>query len=1010
MSDFDDLDYTAPHPRTPATAADEQPTATQPFAAPTQAPIPAAAPPQSQPTELAAPTPIAPMPQAYQSPYPAHVPRPRRRLSRGCVGCLAAVIGLLVLGTCGCSATAVVAWITYSNQLSVQLTKAQQQVAQTTFQTTYIYDRNGQPLHQMFNEGRRTNVTLANIPKTVIDATIATEDNTFYENPGVDVGATLRAGLQLLLSNSTDTSGGSTITQQVVRAIAFDYAYAHERSLQRKTEEIAMSLILTRQLSKDQILELYLNQIYYGNLAYGIEAASETYFGKHATQLDLAQSALLAGLPQAPADLDPLNPDPAVQAAVHARQKTVLDLMVQHGRLSASAEQAALAERLSYADPNINLTYPHFTLFAEQQLRDLLTGLNLPPSILFTGGLSVYTTIDPRYQDLAQSVVQKQIESIATQHNAHNAAVIVIEPSTGEILAMVGSVDYNNAGIQGKINMTDSPRQPGSSIKPLTYASAFEHGLTAASILWDVQTHINIPGQPPYSPTDYDFRYRGPVRVRDALANSLNIPAVETLRVIGVPNLLEIAQRFGVRSLGTDASQYGLSLTLGGGAITPLEEAQAYAVFANGGQFVPATSIRCIVNGNGTIMYQYENGCPKGRKTAQTINASASPRQVLDPRIAFVLSDILADNVARTPEMGARSPLYTPNLATSVKTGTTNDFKDNWTTGFTRNVVVGVWVGNTDDTSMANSTGLTGAAPIWHDVITGIYADPSLLDILKRGGTLLPDGQSPPPGVARKQICNLAALHDPATGCQPGRVEWFLDSPPLVLGPDGKLVPAQNVGVPATQPPSNGPRPIAVEPDLLQILVQPLNGSVAGALIPPSVSNGVASPPPPLYCEVPNEVRQQVPTAQEQLFIRAPPFSDESIYAHLYAQNAGIPIEPQLACTSAMLSGGGNVNVVAQISSPTPGQTVTGTVPVSGTVTFSPQVATYFKVEIQGPQFPNWTTIGSTHNALVVNGLLDSFGATGLQPGQYQLRVTVVGVNGNYLMSSAPVPINITGQ
>jgi len=1010
MSDHDEFDYTAPHPRTPATPADEQPTATQPFAAPTQAPIPAAFPPQVQPSPTAAPTPIAPMPTTYQAPYPTPRPRQRLGLSRGCLGCLAAVVGLLVIGTCGCSATAVVAWITWSNQLSTQLTKAQQQVAQTTFQTTHVYDRNGQLLHELFNEGRRTNVTLANIPKSVIDATIATEDNTFYDNPGVDLGATFRAGLQLLFSNNSDTSGGSTITQQVVRDIAFDYQYRHERSLQRKVEEIAMSLILTRQMSKDQILELYLNQIYYGNLAYGIEAAAETYFGKHAAQLDLAQAALLAGLPQAPADLDPLNPDPTVQSAVRDRQKTVLDLMVQHGRLAAGDEQTALAETLTYADPNVNLTYPHFTLFAEQQLRDLLTGLNLPPSVLFTGGLSVYTTIDPRFQDLAQTVAQKQIATIATQHNAHNAAVIVLEPSTGEILAMVGSVDYNDPSIQGKINMTNSPRQPGSSIKPLTYASAFEHGLTAASILWDVQTHIDIPGQPAYAPTDYDFRYRGPVRVRDAIANSLNIAAVDTLRVIGVPNLLEIAQRFGVRSLGMDASQYGLSLTLGGGAITPLEEAQAYAVFANGGQFVPATTVRCILNGDGTILYQYENGCLNGTKTAQTINADASPRQVLDPRIAFILSDILADNAARTPEMGARSPLYTANLPTSVKTGTTNDFKDNWTTGFTRNVVVGVWVGNADDKPMVNSTGLTGAAPIWHDVITGIYADPSLLASLKRGGTLLPDGQSLPPGVVRKQICNLAALHDPATGCQPGRTEWFLDSPPLVLGSDGKLVPAQNVGVAPTQAPANGPRPVAVEPDILQILVQPLNGTVGAALIPPLVPNGVAAPPAPQYCEVPNEVRQQVPTAKELLFIRAPPFTDESIYAHMYAQNAGIPIEPQLACTSAMLNGSANVNVVAQISSPTPGQTVSGTVPVMGTVTFTPQVASYFKVEIQGPQFPNWTTIGNTHNGSVVNGQLDSFGATGLQPGQYQLRITVVGVNGNYLLSTAPVPIMVSGQ
>ena len=1014
MSLYDDqFDQTAPHQALPPQS--DPPPSNAPQFDPPQPYIPpyTSADADAGPTVPAAPY-NAPAPASPYLPPPNAYPPPRRRpalplpkLNRGCLGCLVVFLGFMLISVCGCLTTTAVAWISYSRRLSEQLAVAQKQLAQTNFQTAKIYDRDGALLHELFSEGRRTDVTLAAIPKVVIDATLATEDNTFYDNPGVDLNGVIRAAIEYATGRS-NASGGSTITQQLVRDIAFTYQYAHERSLQRKFEEIAMSLVLTRQMSKDQILELYLNQIYYGHIAYGIEAASQTYFGIHAAQLDLAQAALLAGLPQAPADLDPLNPDPTVQSAVRARQQTVLDLMVLHNRITADQEKTALAETLTFVDPNVNLVYPHFTLYAEQQLRSLITGLNLPPSTLFTAGLSVYTTIDPHVQDLAASTAQKQIASIAAVHNAHNAAVIILKPSTGEVLAMVGSVDYNNVGIQGKVNVTISPRQPGSSIKPLTYSSAFEHGMSAASVLWDVRTHIVTPGQPPYDPTNYDYTYHGVVRVRDALANSYNIPAVETLRMIGVPSLLEIAQRFGIRTLGTDASQYGLALTLGGGDITLLEEAQAYAVLANGGQLVPATAIRCIVNGDGTILYQYGDSCPRGTITPATIHTGPTPRQVLDPRIAFVISDILADNAARSPAMGAHSPLYTPNLPTSVKTGTTNDFHDNWTTGYTRNVVVGVWVGNTDNTAMADSTGLTGAAPIWHDVITGIYADPGLLNAFKRNGSLLADAVNAPSGLVRKQLCNLSALRDPASACAPGRAEWFLDSPALVPGPDGKLVPSRQSVAP-TAAPANGPRLIAIEPDVVQILVQPLDAGLAASLVPQS-ANGQAAPPPPLYCEVPNEVAGQVPSAQTQVFIRAPIFTDESIYAHIFAQGADIPIEPQIACNADMLNARPSVNVVARITSPTPGQVVSGDVLVSGVVTFNPQQATYFKVEIQGPQFPTWTTVGATHMASIPNGPLDHFGATGLQPGQYQLRITVVGVDGNYLLSTPGTPITISGR
>jgi penicillin-binding protein 1C len=938
--------------------------------------------------------------------------RRRRRIPRGCLGCLLALIGFLGVVSC-VTVVILVIWLNaLSGQLTDRLDKAQRQMEQQTFQTTRIYDRLGNELHQIFDQGRRTKVKLADVPKSLIDATIAVEDSSFYENPGVDWTATIRAGLQYL-GLMQGSSGGGTITQQLIRDIAFDYAYRQERSVQRKLEEIGMALILTRQKSKDDILEMYLNQIYYGNLAYGIEAAAQTYFGKSAKDLTLGESALLAGLPQAPAELDPLNPDPTVQEEVLARRKIVLSLMVDKGKITRDEAAAAEAKPLVYANPNVSLRSPHFTLYAEQELKSLLEGLKLPPSLVTTGGLKVYTTLDARYQSLAESVARQQIAAIKDQHNAHNAAVVILKPASGEILAMMGSVDFNDVAIKGQVNVAISPKQPGSAIKPLTYAAAMEKGFTAASIIWDVEAHIRAPGLD-YSPVNYDRRFHGPVRLRDALANSYNIPAVQTLRTVGVDYLLSMAQRFRITSLGTDASKYGLSLTLGGGELTPLELTQAFAVFANGGQLVSATSILCIINNDGNVLYQYEGGCEgRGVQDAATINAAASPKAVLDPRVAFVISDILADNAARTPAMGPNSPLRTEGLVTSVKTGTTNDYRDNWTVGFTHNVAVGVWVGNTDSTPMVNSSGLTGAAPIWHDIITGIYGNPSMLDTLKRAGSLIPDVLNPPPGLYRKQLCNLAALKDPAMTCPPGRAEWFLDSPAAVPDANGKLTipPGVRPAAPTPIPPNaNGPIIIDVEPGIVQTLVQPLDPGLAASLVR-QPGAGLPALPPPLYCLVPNEVKDQIPTASMQFFIRPPSRPDEEAYARIYAQNYGYAILPDLPCTPEMLVTGPQApGATARITSPRPGETVTGTVLVSGVANWQPGQATFFKTEIQGPQFPQWVTFGDVQHTPVINGPLGQFGASGLQPGTYKLRLIIVGLDGNFLVVSSEVPINITGQ
>jgi penicillin-binding protein 1C len=965
-------------------------------------------PPPAMPSASAAPTPVSPPPTAlYGGQYAPRPPKRRRRLHPACLGCLLALLGVFGILTCITIFGVTIAWVSLRNTLTDRLDKAQQQLEQQTFQTTHIYDRQGNELHQLFDVGRRTNVKLADIPKSLIDATIAVEDSTFYENPGVDWPAIARAGLQYFRAGGP-AGGASTITQQLVRNIAFDYEYRLERSARRKIEEVVMALILTREKSKDEILELYLNQIYYGNLAYGIEAAAQTYFGKRAKDLNLAEATLLAGLPQTPAELDPFNPDPKVQEAVFARRKVVLDLMVDKGKISKDEAAKVLAQPLNYADPNVNLRSPHFTLYAEQELKNLLERLKLPPSYLTTGGLKVYTTLDPRIQTLAENTARQQIAAIRDQHNARNAAVVVMKPTTGEILAMMGSVDYKDNSIQGRVNVAISPKQPGSAMKPLTYAAAMERGFSPASILWDVETHIKD-----YVPRNYDGRFHGPVRMRDALANSYNIPAVQTLRSVSVEYLLAFAQRLHINSLGTDASQYGLSLTLGGGELTPLELTQAYAAYANGGVLIPATSILCIVNNAGSIVYQYEGGCNgKGTPDAKTNSAAASGPAVLDPRVAFIISDILADNAARTPAMGANSPLRTDGLLTSVKTGTTNDYRDNWTVGYTHNVAVGVWVGNTDSKPMINTSGLTGAAPIWHDIMTGIYTDPAMLESLKRDGNLVPDQLNPPPGVYKRQLCNLNALREPATSCPPGRSEWFLDSPVAVPDASGKLniQPGQRPVPPTSIPDNaNGPIFVDVEPGIVETIVQPLDPGLAASLV---VHNpGMPVSPPPLYCLVPNEVKDQIPTASVQYFIKPPQFPDDAIYARIYAQNNGFPILPDIPCTPEMLVAGPQTpGATVRITSPRAGQTVTGMVQVNGIANWQPGQAAYYKMEIQGPQFPNWTTFGETHNAPVVNGPLDHFGAEGLQPGTYKLRIVVVGVDGNYLLVSGETPVNVTGQ
>ncbi len=582
-------------------------------------------------------------------------------------------------------------------------------------QSTKIYDRYGNLLFEVFDPqgGRRTVVAPENIPTVLKQAVIATEDPSFYENAGVDLEGVARAAYYLW-RDQRPSVGGSTITQQLVK----NTLLSPEVTLTRKLREAVYALEFTRRYPKEQILAMYLNQVNFGNLSYGIQAAAYSYFGKDVSRLDLAEATLLAGLPQSPAVYDPCrNPEAAL-----ARQQIVLNSMVREKyitRYDARVATSETAERLASeafqknCGAGIAQVYPHFVEYARQQL-ELIYG----PELVYRGGLQVYTSIDPQIQSIAETEARKQI-ALLKKKNVRSAAVVAMNPQTGEIYAMVGSVDFYDAAIDGQVNVANRLRQPGSAIKPFNYVSALEKGWTLATPILD--TRIEFPGYPqPYIPVNYDGKMHGLVSVRAALANSYNIPALKTLHYVTVPRLISSAQRFGITTFG-DPNQYGLALTLGGGEVTLIELTGAYAVFANEGKRAPATPFTKILDGQGNVLFDIQ----AHKEAAQT---------VVDPRYAYLITNVLADNPARTPAFGQNSPLKLCLDGTStckenktrpaaVKTGTTNDYRDNWTIGYTPELVVGVWVGNPRNQAMLNVTGISGAAPIWHTIMTRVYKE-----------------------------------------------------------------------------------------------------------------------------------------------------------------------------------------------------------------------------------------------------------------------------------------------
>lgn len=582
--------------------------------------------------------------------------------------------------------------------------------------STKILDRNGEVLYDIFSNQDRTLVELGDIPQSLKDATVATEDKNFYKHKGFDLFGYGRVLKEVIFERSL--TGGSTLTQQLVK----NALLSSERTLPRKIKEFILAIEIEQKYSKDEILKIYLNEIPYGGTAYGAASAAKLYFNKDVKDLSLVESAILAGLPQQPTAYSPFGTNPK---AYVERAKAVLRRMREDGYISVEKEEEARKdlENIKFAQGIRGIKAPHFSLYVKGLLVE-----KYGEKVVEQGGLKVKTSLDYNIQKMAEEVVAKELSKKENQAlRVGNAAVIVQDPKTGEILAMVGSKDYfsdstpegcqegRNCRFEPFTNLTLALRQPGSSIKPINYVSGFKKGYTAATMLLDEK--IDFPageGQPTYSPVNYDGKFHGPVQVRYALGNSLNIPAVKMLGLVGVKEMINTAKDMGINTF-TDESRYGLSLTLGGGEVKLNELTNAYSVFANGGLRVDPVSIIKVEDPKGKVLEEFKK---------------KEGRRVLTAEHAWLINDILSDKNAKLDAFGSyavENILSVRGRTVMVKTGTTDDKKDNWTVGGSPSYIVGVWTGNNDNTEMhpSLSSGITGAAPIWHAVIQNLLKDKS---------------------------------------------------------------------------------------------------------------------------------------------------------------------------------------------------------------------------------------------------------------------------------------------
>ncbi|MFL5694966.1 MAG: transglycosylase domain-containing protein [Ktedonobacteraceae bacterium] len=596
-----------------------------------------------------------------------------------------------------------------------------------------MYDSKGVPIMQMTDQGIHTTVSLDQVASILVDATVATEDKNFWTNQGIDILRILRAALDDLRSGHV-IEGGSTITQQLIKNLVV----GNQTTLIRKLEEVVLTPQVNNHYSKRDIMEMYLNSIYYGEQAYGIDAAATIYFGledkpgkRAAMQLDLAQATMIAGIPSNPSLYDPL----AHPQAAFARFQTVLDLMVTQQYIrkvdALDAIQEAQSPHFFKTAPVLTNRAPHF---ANLVLSQLVKEFHLKDqSQLSRSGMLVYTTLDIHLQDKIQKIAQQHIAELRDTHHVTNAAEVLIDFHTGAIISLLGSIDYNNNAIDGQVDVTQSYRQPGSSFKPYVYVTAFAQGASPAQAIDDTPTTIDIPDGDPstYSPHNYDMSYHGHMTLRCALQNSLNVPAVRVLRHVGINAAMQTAQSMGIT---TYSGTPGYSLVLGGLGVRLIDHTSAIGTFANGGVHVPYYAVNKVISGTtGKTIYQHQ----------------ANPGQrVISPQLAYMMTNVLSDNTSRIPEFfdcnvlqlysNSQTACYNGNRGqvrpAAAKTGTTQNFRDNWTVGYTTDYVMGVWAGNDDNTPMDQVTGVMGAAPIWHDAMLVAESGHPIRNFINPGG------------------------------------------------------------------------------------------------------------------------------------------------------------------------------------------------------------------------------------------------------------------------------------
>ena len=568
-------------------------------------------------------------------------------------------------------------------------------------QSTKIYDRTGNiVLYEVHGAEQRTSVPLSAISPYIQHATIAIEDATFYQNAGFRPLSFLRA-VWIDLTAGGYVQGGSTITQQVVK----NALLTQGKTVARKIQEIILALRLTKAYSKDEILNTYLNESPYGGTVYGVEAASQYIFGISAKDVDLAQAAYISALPQSPTYLSPYG---SHRKDLDARKNLILGRMKELGYINTEEYTQAIGEQVQFrSEKEGGVKAPHFVFYIREYLEK-----KYGVDAVENGGLRVTTTLDYDLQKNAERIITKNTPAMQKQFNASNTGLIAIDPKTGQILSMVGSKDYFNNAIDGQVNITTASRQPGSSFKPFVYAAAFEKGYTPETMVFDLQTQFSTSCSPSdvtndtppcYSPGNYDGTFKGPMSLRSALAMSENIPAVKVLYLAGIKNAIRIARSLGITTL-IDASRYGLTLVLGGGEVNLVDMTSAYGVFANDGVKNPPTGILEVDDSTGTVLEKYQNQATR----------------VIDPQIARTVSDVLSDNVARTPEFGADSPLNFKGYDVADKTGTTNDSRDAWIIGYTPSIVIGEWAGNNNNTPMVKKIAAFIVAPTWHEIM--VYA------------------------------------------------------------------------------------------------------------------------------------------------------------------------------------------------------------------------------------------------------------------------------------------------